>query len=112
MTITTEQAYTAYALTSRGREKIECYGTVEEAVQDILELWPEEVEEGLEASDVGIENNEARLVVLMVRGADNRAIAHVYYRKDGAALDRIESYHCQYEPAHGGSVRTIVRKLG
>ena len=108
MSTMTETVYTAYALTSRGREEIECYGTVEEAVRDMLELWPEEAEEGFGSSDIAIEDNQGDPVVYMARSAGDPHIAHVFHLRE---IRTIESYLCKYEPAQGGSVRTIIKRL-
>lgn len=106
--IPTEPVYTAYALTSRGREKIECYGTVQEAVQDMLDLWPEDNE-----GDLVIEDNVGDGVVYFARSDKNPRIVHIYFMEtDMRSVMHMESYHCHYEPAQGGSVRTIIRKLG
>lgn len=107
MSIMTETIYTAYALTSRGREEIECYGTVQEAVQDMLELWPEEDE-----GDVVIDNNQGVTVVYFVRSDADPLIVHLYFLEDAwRGFKYIESYRCHYEPAQGGSVRTVIKRL-
>ena len=104
----TEQVYTAYMLTSRGREEIECYGTSEEAVQDILELWPEDDE-----GDVVIEDNQGLGVAYFARSDQDPRIVHVYFIGEAMRwVDKVESYRCEYSPALGGSVRTNIKRLG
>jgi hypothetical protein len=100
-----ETVYTAYALTSRGREEIECYETLQEALQDVLELWPED-----DDGDVVIEDQDDNPWFYMARSEKDPAIVHIYSLRAGPRS--VESYRCHYEPALGGSVRTIIKKLG
>jgi len=47
------------------------------------------------------------MVVLMVRGNDP-LVCHLFNYQGGI----VASYHCQYEPALGGDVRTVIKRLG
>lgn len=107
VTTTTETVYTAYALTLRGREEIECYGTVEEAVLDMLETFNEDDD------DIIVVDNLDRNVVFMAHDANDSTIAHVYFiRHDCTSLDHCESYRCTYAtPAMGGAIRTVIERL-
>jgi hypothetical protein len=103
-----ETVYTAYALTKRGREEIECYGTGVDALRDMLELWPEDDE-----GDVVIEDNHGHAFAYFARSDSDPRIVHVYFMGDDMKwVDRVESYRCEYEPALGGSVRTNIKRLG
>jgi hypothetical protein len=106
--IRTETVYTAYFLSTRGREEIERYGAVEEAIRDILELWPED-----DDGDVVIEDNLGNGMAYFARSDRDPRIVHVYFMNDGmTGIDHVESYRCEYEPALGGSVRTVIKRLG
>lgn len=104
----TDRVYTTYALTSRGREKIACYETTKQAVEDTLEMWPEE-----DDGDVVVEDDVEMGVAYFARSDGDPRIVHIYYMGDDRdSVMHVESYRCHYEPALGGSVRTVIERLG
>ena len=103
-----ETFYTAYALTSRGREEIERYPTIKEAFEDMLNMWPED-----DDGDAVIEDKDGVVLIYFSRSLANPAIVHCYHKSvDGSGPNHVESYKCVYEPALGGSVRTNIKRLG
>lgn len=106
-----ETFYTSYAMTKKGRELIERYSETKEAIQDTLDMWPEDA--GEDACDVTIENESGVPIVYFARGIENPLIAHVYFMGEYRdSPQHYESYKCHYECSFGGSVRTIITRLG
>lgn len=91
--------YKAWSLSDKGRSWIEDYDSVDDAVGDILAMWPED------NSDVEIVDEEGETVALMVRGLDP-AVCHVY--ESGKPTG---SFRCAYRRNNKGLVETVVSPL-
>lgn len=93
MTEIIEKNYIAYAITRRGRELIESYETAKEAIDDILDLWPEE-----DDGDVSIENDNGFQVAYFARGGGDSNVVHVYHIGESErSVSHVESYRCEYK---------------
>lgn len=101
--------YTAWAITSRGREEIECYSSLNAAVRDMLELWPED-----DDGDISIETRWGRCCVYMARGNKDPRIVHVYYVSETkTAASYVESFRCEYEADEAsGKIKTNIHNIG
>lgn len=92
---------TAYGLTSRGTEKIESYPSIDEAIKDMLEMWPEDTEH-----DVAIMDSHGDTAVYMARGTDPAICLVIRLRP----LGRWETYHVKYQDTNG-RVESVVTRL-
>lgn len=82
----------AYAITDRGRELIESYETAQEAIDDMLKLWPEDDE-----GDVSIEDDNGLQLAYFARSAGDPNIVHVYHvGYEDRSVSHVESYRCEY----------------
>lgn len=97
----TSEFYTAYGLTPRGQEEIERYATIDEAVQDMLEMWPEEPNH-----DAVIQNSSGRAVVYLAHGTSPEVCLVIPI----SPFTKGESYRVEYKLVEG-RVNSVVTKL-
>lgn len=91
--------YKAWSLKDQRKEWIEDYPTVDDAVGDVLGMWPED------DNDVEIVDQYGVTVAVMARGNDP-AVCHVFERGKPTGI-----FRCEYRRGVNGKVITDVKPM-
>lgn len=103
-----ERYYSSFAMSGQGATEIDRYHTAQDAIEDTLDMWPEENE-----GDVVIEDHKGKTVAYFARSPGDPLLVHVYHLEtEPGVVAHVESYRCEYEVGMGGALRTRIRRIG